>query len=750
MGKTSKKGHLTALCWRLLLFFILLSGLVACQSRQHLTGSVAISLQRAEMPAGQRLDAETLSKLQFQPFLNKSLVDFGQGLRRQVLRLTVSDSPHPLQQRKDGYILLLSPPYVESVEHYMQDKPGELRLDKRLSRIEHDDALFFTPSHYAFEVGPHDLDKVHYLVVDNFSPYPLQVEIADAKAFRVWDFKAHSLFVAIFTVILTLALVNLIFFVFLRKASYFFYSLYVLTFLVTLMWQEGWAAHSKLLLLFAFGDYGYFLLSTLVGLSAWLFLLSFIGRNGLTRRLRQAALLWVGLYAFLLLVIVISALVQLNLHGHFFQLKQGMLLAGLISGVLTVLVSFSAWRRGNRQAGFLFLAWSIMMVAIALRMSYDLDPSADALWRQHALEVGLMFEALILFMGLADQTLTFMRERDTARKQFSLASRSSAQHQAINRFVAEAQRITQAGTDRQAVLAAIDDRFVKLLNSLVPLTAVAHLRVSGNDFEPAILSGDHLRDCLHAILSTEKPEVNRALSRGEVVEFWKACGDLPRVGHFLLLPLDQRENEAEGLLLQLEADEPVDKTLQETLARFAVDAWSALQGARQLHDLASDARFDPLTQTLNRRSTDQVLETTLEDHRHNDRNFCVAFIDLDYFKDINDSYGHPVGDECLAYFARLLKGSLPENAVTGRYGGDEFLVILPETPASKAKSILHNFLQRLVKSPWGEHKIRFSSSIGVAEYQQGLEGAQTLVRFADRALYHSKRNGRCQVTVYDR
>jgi len=740
----------TPLVRRLILLFIFSSGLVACQQRQHLDHSLTISLQRAEMPAGQQLTAETLAKLRFEPFENKSLVDFNQGLRRQVLRLRLGDVPESLTDRKSNYVLLVSPPYVESVTHFIQDETGALTPDKRLSRIEYDPGLFFTPSHYAFEVGPHDLEKVHYLVVDNFSPYPLQIELAEASAFRAWDFKVHSLFVATFTVILTLAVVNLIFYVFLRKASYFFYSVYVLTFLLTLMWQEGWAAHSKILSLFTFGDYGYFLLSTLVGLSAWLFLLNFIGAKGLSGRLRAAALVWVWLYAVLFLVIVVSYVLGLNLHGHFFQLKQGMLLAGLISGVLTVLVSFSAWRRGNRQAGFLFLAWSIMMIAIALRMSYDLDPAADAFWRQHALEAGLMLEALVLFMGLADQTLMFMRERDTARKQFSLARRWSAHHKAINRFVAQAQQITQAGTDRESVLSAIDEQFVKLVDALVPLKGMAHLRMTGSDFEPTVLAGEQLPGCLKEILSTEKHEVTRAFGRGEVVEFWKACRDLPQVGHFLLLPVIQRENEAEGLLLQLQGDEPVDKATQNTLGQFAVDAWAALQNARQLHDLASDARYDPLTRVLNRRSIDQALEATLEDHRLKDKNFCVAFIDLDYFKDINDTYGHQVGDECLLYFARLLKQSLPDNALTGRYGGDEFLAILPETSAPVAKNVLHNFLQRLIKSPWGEKGIRFSSSIGLAEYQQGLESAQTLVRFADRALYHSKRNGRCQITVYDR
>jgi diguanylate cyclase (GGDEF)-like protein len=707
-------------------------------------------LQAAQIAADQPLDKSRLQSLSFQPFANKQVVDFGEGTRRQIIKLRLGTPKPELSSRSEGYVLLVSPPYVESVEHYLLNDSGQPVLDKRLSRVEYDNSLFYTPSHYAFEIGPHDLTKTHFLVVDNFSPYPLELELVDAKTFRAQDFKAHTLFVVIYTLIIALALVNLIFYVFLRKSSYLFYSLYVVTFLVTLLWQEGWAAHSRTLLLFAFGDYGYFLLSTLVGLSAWLFLLSFIGPTGISPRLRKIVLVWVALFFVLLAIEIIAAIVGVNLHGHFFQLKQGMVLIGLISGILTVLVSFYAWRRGNRQAGFLFLAWTVMMIAVSFRMSYDLHPAPDAFWRAHALEVGLLFEALILFMGLADQTMVFMRQRDSARKNYSHARRSSAHQKALNDFIHSSQAVTQSGTDSQQVIAGINDQFLALVNQVVPVKGLAVLSLFNNQIEAEALSPDELTLCLSEIVESERHELMRGLNRHEPVEFWKACEDWEQIGHFLLVPVSSGAEQPQALLLVLAADAPVDKSTCTVLEDFLKDAWHALQNALQLHDLASDARFDPLTQVLNRRSIDAELTKTLENHRTDDSPFCLGFIDLDYFKDINDTYGHQTGDECLQYFADLLKTCLPAEAIIGRYGGDEFLVIFPGSQAAESKNWLHNFLQKLVNSPWGEAKIRFSSSMGIAEYQQGMEDAQTLVRFADRALYHSKRNGRCQITVYDR
>ncbi len=353
-------------------------------------------------------------------------------------------------------------------------------------------------------------------------------------------------------------------------------------------------------------------------------------------------------------------------------------------------------------------------------------------------------------MGLADQTMVFMRQRDSARKNYSHARRSSAHQKALNDFIHSSQAVTQSGTDSQQVIAGINDQFLALVNQVVPVKGLAVLSLFNNQIEAEALSPDELTLCLSEIVESERHELMRGLNRHEPVEFWKACEDWEQIGHFLLVPVSSGAEQPQALLLVLAADAPVDKSTCTVLEDFLKDAWHALQNALQLHDLASDARFDPLTRVLNRRSIDTELTKTLENHRTDDSPFCLAFIDLDYFKDINDTYGHQTGDECLQYFADLLKTCLPAEAIIGRYGGDEFLVIFPGSQAAESKNWLHNFLQKLVNSPWGEAQIRFSSSMGIAEYQQGMEDAQTLVRFADRALYHSKRNGRCQITVYDR
>lgn len=160
---------------------------------------------------------------------------------------------------------------------------------------------------------------------------------------------------------------------------------------------------------------------------------------------------------------------------------------------------------------------------------------------------------------------------------------------------------------------------------------------------------------------------------------------------------------------------------------------------------------DPLTGLYNRRAFQQRLtEETLRAQRHGTR-LSLLMMDVDFFKLYNDHYGHPAGDEVLRRVAQVLRESCRASDVLVRYGGEEFVVLLPETGLAGGLQLAKKFIQNL-KSAHIPHEARkddlttLSMSIGLAIFDP--KQAQPLLKQADLALYRAKKNGRNQVMVY--
>ena len=158
--------------------------------------------------------------------------------------------------------------------------------------------------------------------------------------------------------------------------------------------------------------------------------------------------------------------------------------------------------------------------------------------------------------------------------------------------------------------------------------------------------------------------------------------------------------------------------------------------------------MDSLTGLLNHLTSKQRLDAAAKAAEADRTSLCVAMIDIDHFKNVNDTYGHPLGDQVIRSLAWLLKQRLRKTDVVGRYGGEEFLVILPDADAARA----HQLLDRIrVDFSLFQHAVRDTSfsctfSGGIAQFSPGLGGA-TAIKIADEALYIAKRQGRNQLVA---
>ena len=255
-----------------------------------------------------------------------------------------------------------------------------------------------------------------------------------------------------------------------------------------------------------------------------------------------------------------------------------------------------------------------------------------------------------------------------------------------------------------------------------------------------------------AILDRRLPDIDGAVLAHEI----KAIPDLRPRYIVMLTGEDEQEDKVQGL--ELGADDYITKPFQypELLARIRagkriVDLQKELLETNKRLELLSIT--DGLTKLYNHRYfQDELLRAFEESHRYQ-RPLSLAIIDLDYFKKVNDTHGHAVGDEVLKSVSSIFKDSVRSADLVARYGGEEFAVMMPEAELDDAVAFAEKIRSLIEQTPMQTSAgvLPVTVSIGVAAVPQSrIQSAKQLVVQADKALYRAKKAGRNQVQAEKR
>ena len=168
-----------------------------------------------------------------------------------------------------------------------------------------------------------------------------------------------------------------------------------------------------------------------------------------------------------------------------------------------------------------------------------------------------------------------------------------------------------------------------------------------------------------------------------------------------------------------------------------------------LHQLKRQTWTDPLTRLFNRRALHCLAEQQLSHMVRHNSSLSLLMMDLDHFKKVNDRYGHSVGDELLVHFAGMVTRILRNEDLRFRYGGEEFLALLPGVSITEARIAAERIRRETVNTPLeiNGDRIKFSVSIGLAQVGPEDESIYPAIERADRALYRAKEKGRNQVEL---
>jgi diguanylate cyclase (GGDEF)-like protein/PAS domain S-box-containing protein len=155
------------------------------------------------------------------------------------------------------------------------------------------------------------------------------------------------------------------------------------------------------------------------------------------------------------------------------------------------------------------------------------------------------------------------------------------------------------------------------------------------------------------------------------------------------------------------------------------------------------ARYDALTKLPNRATFLDIAESVLRLAHRNKRRFALLFVDLDKFKSVNDSLGHGMGDLLLQSAATRMTDAIRGSDVIGRYGGDEFLIVLPNIENAGNAELVARKINTGLGKPFDlpGHEVRIASSIGIALFPEHGAGIDRLIDHADRAMYEAKKSG---------
>jgi diguanylate cyclase len=173
--------------------------------------------------------------------------------------------------------------------------------------------------------------------------------------------------------------------------------------------------------------------------------------------------------------------------------------------------------------------------------------------------------------------------------------------------------------------------------------------------------------------------------------------------------------------------------------------------ARLQEELAQTSdmvRIDALTGTLNRKGMDEALEREVARTRRQSVSLCVALLDIDNFKHLNDNLGHEAGDEALKHLAQVVREAIRPQDTLARYGGEEFVILLPDTPLDAGVSAMARVQRELTRKFFlhKNEKLLITFSCGVAELGNDEASAAVLNR-ADQAMYLAKRAGKNRVVA---
>ncbi len=230
---------------------------------------------------------------------------------------------------------------------------------------------------------------------------------------------------------------------------------------------------------------------------------------------------------------------------------------------------------------------------------------------------------------------------------------------------------------------------------------------------------------------------------------------MPRYGHYfpggvIAIPVFRGDDRLGVLTMSYDQEHQFSQNEVNILTLFAAQAAIAIQNAQLYEKIHSLAITDPLTEVYNRRHFFEQASIEIERARRYHKNLAILILDIDHFKRVNDELGHLAGDEVLRQLVARCESLLRDSDLFSRYGGEEFIILLPETNLERAITVGERLRCAVCESPFvfEDHLITLTISGGLATFEESIPDISSLLKKADEAMYAAKNAGRNRVEIF--
>ncbi len=571
-----------------------------------------------------------------------------------------------------------------------------------------------------------------YLLVTEVRNITINLSVWDESNYLNYDLHINSFFSAVIFGLFLMLVINSFFYISNRNRSYLFYILYHSCVLILILNMTGFIFHYPALSWFgeSFSHQIYFLALSCIFLAY--FVRSFLNTKHYTPKLDTTIKVVQSITGFLLLTVIIFP----DLSGTVVDLLN---LIALIGIPLYTTVMLLHLKLGNRQAIFFTLAFSLLLFASAFRILYIWDQLPQTFFTEYGAIVAIFIEAIIFSIGLADSLVQMQIQRDHAKTESQETAFVYNLEKDFNRLISMINNHVHQSEEsdhRQFIV----DSFFKEFKDTLGVTSNAVVYKNANGIQK-VLDTRHQNGYHYQIIEANLNRIESIAKKGHPK---KLTG---KNSEFLIFPVPLRQHEWSAAVLELSKETKNTVQIKSFIQKYSRELIRSILNADSISAIKSKADFDELTGTYNRGAIEAFIAHALEESYDSNNPLSIAFIDFDDFKLINDVYGHQAGDLCLKQFVETFKEVLPSNYQIGRFGGDEFIIVMPKTNPFRALRLLNQAKNKIAPIDYRDQIIIFTISIGIASQSSQNVKLNELLEFADKSLYESKGNGKNLISV---
>lgn len=627
-------------------------------------------------------------------------------------------------------LLVITPGHLSQTSLYKLEKQ-QLILLKSQSRYQHEKAPEFMGYAKTFHLNELTGEQLYLHVIHERKTKPV-LELWDYSTYNRVDNQYNQLFTAIFFGIFLLLLVNSFFYLIFKRKEYLLYIFYNSCFLIFLMSSSGYIYQFPALSFLASNKNILYAVFTLSLYALYHFSQEFMG----TKREAAAEHKVINAFKYSYLTLFALSFVLPSIPQPLIHLTN---LLVLLAVPLYIWLVIKLLKKGNRQAFFFALAFALLIITGVTRVLTTFSILPESFIFNHGFAIASLLEATIFTLGLADRVLQIKAQRDNAQKEYQERSQAYELQKdfstLLNKITAKLH--SSKSTEYETII--VNTFLKELRNKIHFLSAAAIYQMDARLHIYA--KTEHEKNKFSKLIKNNSLQIRRLC---DLDQPQKLEANKPHQNMFVI-PVTMRSHEWSCLVLEVTEDfHPTDSML-DFLQHYATELIRCLLNTESLKLIKNKAETDSLTQLLNRGAILDKLQLSFSLAKRTGKPLTIAFVDIDDFKLVNDNFGHAAGDLCLKNLACLFIEELPNTCFIGRYGGDEFLIIFPDTSKDTASSYLSKVSERIIPLIVENKSCRYTLSVGISGLRDETKDTLHLIREADKALYVSKNEGKAQI-----